>query len=73
MVVATHTNLDEVTFLISKRPFCFIGSFSNDDSEVNEIFEKAISLGKQNNKSARVSRFFVHFFAVTARLRRENT
>ena len=61
MVVATHTNLDEVTFLISKRPFCFIGSFSNDDSEVNEIFEKAISLDKQNNKSARVSRFFCTF------------
>ena len=27
---------------------------------------------KQNNKLARASRFFVHFFAVTARLRREN-
>ena len=27
----------------------------------------------QNNNFARVSRFFVHFFAVTARLRRENT
>ena len=26
-----------------------------------------------NNNSARASRFFVHFFAVTARLRRENT
>ena len=27
---------------------------------------------KQNNKFARASRFFVHFFAVSARLRREN-
>ena len=27
---------------------------------------------KQNNNFARASRFFVHFFAVTARLRREN-
>ena len=27
---------------------------------------------KQNNTFARASRFFVHFFAVTARLRREN-
>ena len=26
----------------------------------------------QNNNFARASRFFVHFFAVTARLRREN-
>ena len=30
------------------------------------------ALVKQNNNSARVSRFFVHFLAVTARLRREN-
>ena len=29
-------------------------------------------LNKQNNNSARVSRVFEHFFAVTARLRREN-
>ena len=36
--------------------------------------ERQISngLNKQNNNSARASRFFVHFFAVTARLRREN-
>ena len=36
--------------------------------------ERQISngLNKQNNNSARPSRFFVHFFAVTARLRREN-
>ena len=36
--------------------------------------ERQISngLNKQNNNSARESRFFVHFFAVTARLRREN-
>ena len=27
---------------------------------------------RQNKKLARASRFFVHFFAVTARLRREN-
>ena len=35
--------------------------------------ERQISngLNKQNNNSARASRFFVHFFAVTARLRRE--
>ena len=26
----------------------------------------------EQNKKARASRFFVHFFAVTARLRREN-
>ena len=30
------------------------------------------SIGWQNNNSTRASRFFVDFFAVTARLRREN-
>ena len=30
-------------------------------------------LNKQNNNFVRASRFFVHFFAVFARLRRENT
>ena len=29
-------------------------------------------VNKQDNKFARASRFFVHFFAVVARLRREN-
>ena len=53
-----------------------IGSLSNDDGDVNERGIKAIGLDWQNNNSARASRFFVHFFAVTARprarLRREN-
>ena len=35
--------------------------------------QKGNRLNKQNINSARASRFFVHFFAVTARLRRENT
>ena len=34
--------------------------------------QKAIDLDKKNNNFARASRFFVHFFDVTARLRREN-
>ena len=33
--------------------------------------QKSNSLNKQNNNSAPASRFFVHFFAVTARLGRE--
>ena len=49
------------------------GSVSNDDGDVNENGKKAIRLDRQNNKSARASRFFVHFFAATARLRHENT
>jgi len=43
-----------------------IGSLSNEKGT------KAIGLDQQNNNFARASRFFVHFFAVTARLRREN-
>ena len=49
-----------------------IGSLSNDDGDVNENGKKAIDLDLQNNNFTRASRFFVHFFAVTARLRREN-
>ena len=45
---------------------------SNDDGDVNENDKKVIGLDRQNNNSARASRFFVHFFAVTAKLRREN-
>ena len=55
-------------FIISPSPFCphpppsrwtVIGSLSNDVGYDNENGKKAIG-------------FFVHFFAVTARLRREN-
>ena len=45
---------------------------SNDDGDVNENGKKAKGLDWQNNSSARASRFFVHFFALTARLRHEN-
>ena len=45
---------------------------SNDDSNVNENVKKAMGLDLQNNNFAQASRFFLHFFAVTARLRREN-
>ena len=34
--------------------------------------QKSNTLNNQNNNFARASRFFVHFFAVIARLRREN-
>ena len=35
--------------------------------------QSAIGLDWQNNNFASASRFFVHFFAVTARPQRENT
>ena len=47
-----------------------LGSLSSDD--VNENGKKAIGLDWENNNFARASRFFVHFFAVTARLRHED-
>ena len=47
-------------------------NMSNEDSDGNENGKKAIGLDKQNNNFARASRFFVHFFAVAARLHRES-
>ena len=53
--------------------YSLIWSLSNNDDndDVNENGKKAKGLDQQNNNFARASRFFVHFFAVTARLRRE--
>ena len=50
-----------------------LGSLSNDDGDLNENGKKIKGLDWQNNNSASASRFFVHFFAVTARPQRENT
>ena len=49
-----------------------IGSLSNDDADGNKNGKKAIGSDWQNHNFARASRFFVHFFALTARLQREN-
>ena len=49
-----------------------IGSLSKDDGNGNENSKKAIVLNWQNSNFARVSRFFVHFLAVVARLRRKS-
>ena len=49
-----------------------LGSLSNDDGDVNVTGIKAIGLDWQNKNFARASRFIVHFFALTVRLRREN-
>ena len=50
-----------------------LASLNNDDGDGNENGQKAIGSNKQNNNFARASRFFVHFFAVVARLRRETS
>ena len=49
-----------------------LGSLNNDDGDGNENGKKAIGLDKQNINFAHASRFFVHFFAVAARLQRES-
>ena len=47
-------------------------SLSNDDGDGKENGEKAMDLDWQNNNYSRALPFFAHFFAVVARLRREN-
>ena len=50
------------------------GRLSNDDGGGGkEKDKKAIALDWQNKNFARASRFFVHFFAVVAQLRRETS
>ena len=44
-----------------------------DDGDSNENGKNAIGLDWLNNNFARASRFFVHFLAFVARLRREST
>ena len=49
-----------------------MGSSSYNDGDGNESGKKAIGLDWPNNNFARASRFFVHFFAVVARLQRKS-
>ena len=49
-----------------------LGTLRSDDGDGGEERQKSNRFSNQNNTFARASRFFVHFFAVTARLRREN-
>ena len=51
-----------------RTPHPLKGSLSNDDGDANENgnSKTVIGLDWQNNNSARASRLFVHFFAVTA-------
>ena len=54
---------------LSSKASVILGSSSNDS---NENSNKPIGIDWQNNNFARASRVFVHFFAVVARLQREN-
>ena len=49
-----------------------IGTLRSDDGDGNENFKNTIGLISETTIFARASRFFVHFFAVTARLQSEN-
>ena len=49
-----------------------LGGLSNDDDDGKQNGKKTIGLDWQNNNFASASRFFVHFFAVAAGLRRES-
>ena len=59
---------NDVTFLASWLDF----TASNDDSKENLQKIKPKGFIKRNNNFARASRFLVHVFSVTARLRRES-
>ena len=49
-----------------------LGSLGNDEDDRNENGTKSIRLDKEINNFARATRFFVHFFAVVARLQRKS-
>ena len=49
-----------------------LGSSSNDNGEGNDNVKKVVRLDLQNNNFARALRFFLHFFAVTARPQRKS-
>ena len=68
----SDTNLGNINRFSDVLTAYTIGSFRNDDGDGSENVTKAIGLDWQNNNFARASRFFVHFFVVPARLRREN-
>ena len=63
-------------FSLAKSLQLTLGSLRNDDADGNENGKKAMGLDKQNNNFARglhvLHAFFVHFFAVVARLQRES-
>ena len=60
---------------IALDAFHSLGNFSNDDSDGNdnENVKTTIGLLSKTTSLRLHHAFFLHFFAVTARLRRENT
>ena len=68
--LSDYTNSDALISPVSVHV-----SLSKDDGDGdgNENGKKAIGSDRQKNNLARESRFFVHFFAVVARLREHKT
>ena len=68
-------------FIGTKESFCIIKEknptptglvWDTNMAAVSLFWDTNMAFVRQNNNSAHASRFFIHFFAVTARLRREN-
>ena len=81
-MTASAVSLD-LTKAFDTVSHAILGSLSNDDGAAtttgrqrrrggNENGKKNNRFIKQNNNFARAAHFFVHFFAITPRLRREN-
>ena len=71
-MVLMITILPLIILVMMEVMMLIIGNLSNDDGDVKENGNNAIGLDWQNNNFPRASRFFVHFFAVVARLQRES-
>ena len=77
-MITLHKYLFDTNYLTKERRgqtkilTNLIGSLSNDDDDGNENGKKAIGLDWKNNNFTRAARFFVHFFALIARLQRES-
>ena len=73
---ATHPKLAPIFYLKSLQPHAvfrdILGTLRSNDPDNDENVKKPNRFYKQNNSFARASHFFVHFFPVFARLRREN-
>ena len=68
----SHVKRLQVCVLYKTRlgdPFDILRSFSNDDELRRREHQKSNRFIEQNNKFTSASRFFVLFFAFTARLR----
>jgi len=76
MVVVNDTRARQSTVMpcgtITTPPVAQLGSLSNDDADGNENGKKAIGLISKTTTLHVHHAFFVHFFAVIARLQRES-